>query len=265
MVNILMKINDLYSKFTEKNTEVPPQRLITRNYNYESDVTDNAIPYTNDRYISNSYEYNRSPSPARSVHNYSTSSTVKESTTHRSPSPARSYYSTTSSVRNVTPQPTSRSMYSSSKMVQESSRRETQRSATTPPPHRSPSPVSFAQPPDPPMETSMKSYNFEKNLRSQSPPPKQKFSPSDPSRDTIPGHTVITRNYKYSSQTTQNTKYPADNYQPELTTPYTKTFPSPSPQPEIKEQKPPKQLDELMASFSDSESVNTRILNYIKD
>lgn len=239
-----------------KGTEVPPQRTVTRNYSYDTDVVDHAIPYPNDRYVSNSY--NRSPSPARSIHNYS-SNTVKESTTHRSPSPARSYYSNTSSVtRNVTPQPT-RSVYSASKIVQETTRRETTpRSPTTPPPHRSPSPVSFAQPPDPPMESSVKSYSFERNVRPQSPTLKQKFSPSDPSRDTIPGHTVITQNYKYSSQSRENTRYPGDNYRPEPT-PYTRPFPSPSPQPEIKEQRPPKQLDELMASFSDSDSVSSRI------
>ncbi len=223
-----------------------------KNYNFESDTVDSASPYSNERYITNSYDYNRSPSPARSIQNYS--STIKESTTHRSPSPARSYYSTTSSVHNITPQPTTRAMYSSSKTVHETSRR----TATTPPPHRSPSPVSFAQPPDPPMESSLKTYNFERNVRTQSPPLKQKFSPSDPSRDTIPGHTVITRNYKYSSQSTQNSKYPPDNYRPEPSSPTytTRPFPSPSPQPEIKEQRPPKQLDELMASFSDSESVS---------
>lgn len=240
---------------TGKGTEIPPQRTITRNYNYDTDVTDHAVPYTTEHHVSNSY--NRSPSPARSIHNYS-NSTIKESTTHRSPSPARSYYSTTSSVtRNVTPQPT-RAVYSASKIIQETTRRETTpRSPVTPPPHRSPSPVSFAQPPDPPIDTSVKSYSFERNnICSQSPTLKQKFSPSDPSRDTIPGHTVITQNYKYSSQSRENTRYPGDSYKPEPTPTYHRPFPSPSPQPEIKEQRPPKQLDELMASFSDSESVS---------
>ncbi|XP_065202286.1 serine/arginine repetitive matrix protein 1-like [Planococcus citri] len=238
------------SSSTKKSSDPSPQRSISRNYNYESDVTDNATSYP--------YDYNRSPSPARSIHNYS-SNTVRESTTHRSPSPVRSYYSTTSSVRsNTTPQPITKNLYSSSsKTIQETSRRETQRSPSTPPPHRSPSPMSFAQPPDPPLETSVKSYNFERNIRPQSPNLKQKFSPSDPSRDAIPGHTVISRNYKYSSQQTQRSKYPPDDdytYRPEPTPAYTRPFvPSPSPPPEVREQRPPKHVDDLMASFSDTE------------
>lgn len=240
-----MKLHRL--NIAEKNVEPVPQRSVSRNYHYESDVTDNTVPFT--------YDYNRSPSPARSIHNYS-SSTVKESTTHRSPSPARTYYSTTSTVRNVTPQPITRNLYSS-KTVTETNRRETQRSPSTPPPHRSPSPISFAQPPDPPLDTTVKTYNFERNVRPQSPPLKQKFSPSDPSRDAIPGHTMITRNYKYSSQSTQRSKYPADDYRPEPSTPsYGRPFPTPSPPPEVREQRPPKHIDELMASFSDTESVS---------
>jgi len=230
-------------------------------------VTDNSIPYSSERYVTNSYDYNRSPSPARSAVNYNTvssSSTLKESTLPRSPSPTRSYYSTTSSVRNITPQPVNRSAMYSSRIVQESTRRETQRSPTTPPPHRSPSPVSFAQPPDPSLGSTVKTYDFERSstnvARPQSPQFKQRFSPSDPSRDTVPGgHTLITRNYKYTSQSTQNNRYPgSDGYRPEPSpVPISRPFPAPSPQPEIKEQKPPKQLDELMASFSDSESVSS--------
>lgn len=234
---------------------MPPQRSISRNYNYESDVTDNSIPYPNERYVTNSYDYNRSPSPARSYPNYNTvssSSTFKESTLPRSPSPPRSYYSNTSSVRNVTPQPVNRSALYSSRIVQESTRRETQ---------RSPSPVSFAQPQDPLLDSTVKMYDFEgsTNLaRPQSPTFKQRFSPSDPTRDTVPGaQTFITRNYKYTTQSTQNSRYPvSDGYQPEQSTvPVSRPFPPPSPQFDTREQKPPKQLDELMASFSDSESV----------
>lgn len=244
---------------------MPPQRSLTRNYNYESDVTDNSIPYLSERYVTNSHDYNRSLSPVRSNANYnsvSSSSTLKESTLPRSPSPTRSYYSTTSSIRNMTPQPVNRSAMYSSRIVQESTRRETQHSPTTPPPHRSPSPVSFAQPPDPPLESTIKTYDFERNsnkTRAQSPQFKQRFSPSDPSCDTVPGaQTLITRNYKYTSQSTQNSRYPgSEGYRPEPS--QVTHFPSPSPQPETREQKPPKQLDELMASFSDSESVSSSI------
>lgn len=252
---------------------MPPQRSIIRNHNYESDTTDNAIPFSSERYVTNSYDYNRSPSPARSNANYNTvssSSTLKDSTLPRSPSPTRSFYSTTSSVRNVTPQPVSRSALYSSRIVQESTRRETQRSPTTPPPHRSPSPVSFAQPPDPALESAVKTYEFERSTnvsRPQSPQFKQRFSPSDPSRDTVPGaHTLITRNYKYTSQSTQNSSYPgSDGYRPEPSpVPVSRPFPTPSPQPETREQKPPKRLDDLMASFSDSESVSFENIYYSK-
>lgn len=240
---------------------MPPQRSIIRNHNYESDVTDNSIPFSSEKYVTNSYDYNRSPSPIRTnaYNTVSSSSTLKESTLPRSPSPTRSYYSTTSSVRNITPQPVNRSAMYSSRIVQESTRHETQRSPTPPPPHRSPSPVSFAQPPDPSLESTVKTYDFERSSnvnRAQSPQFKQRFSPSDPSRDTVPGaQTLITRNYKYTSST-QNSRYPVtDGYRPEPS-PVSRPFPAPSPQPETREQKPPRQLDELMASFSDSESVS---------
>lgn len=217
---------------------MPPQRSITRNYNYESDVTDSSIPNSNERYATNLYDYNRSPSPTRS------------------------YYSTTSSARNITPQPVNRSAMYSSRIVQESTRRETQRSPTPPPPHRSPSPVSFAQPSDPLLESTVNTYDIEHRTnvaRPQSPLLKQRFSPLDPSLDTVPGaQTLITRNYKYTSQSTQNSRYPgSDGYRPEPSpVPVSRPFPPPSPQPDTREQKPPKQLDELMASFSDSESVS---------
>ncbi|XP_054258753.1 serine/arginine repetitive matrix protein 1 [Macrosteles quadrilineatus] len=244
-----------------------------------------------------------SPSPARQqlqsvrTYNYSSSDDVPRTPTmHRSPSPAgvRSSSSTTvrqqqynrdfspegsrQPMRSNSPSPknprttsskvTSVNNYSYNSTSRDTRSHEVPRS---PPPHRSPSPVSFNAPPIPSHKsTSVKSYYEQSNnappyVRPQSPQPVQKFSPSDPSRTLTyqvspppsfpPQPTVIT--YKYSSQTTHSTKYPGEmsppRYPAEENAPLLpRPFPTPSPTPETQQQ-PPKKLDDLMASFGETE------------
>lgn len=135
-----------------------------------------------------------------------------------------------------------------------STRESKQEVPRSPPPHRSPSPVSFISPPTPNTKTTVKTYNFEQSPRPHSPQPVQKFSPSDPSRTlnypvSPPQNHTNVYSYQYSTRTTQSSKYPPEDHVPLLPRP----FPTPSPTPE-QQQQPPKKLDELMASFSDSET-----------
>jgi len=197
----------------------------------------------------NSHYRPHSPSPARHVQTYHYSSSNHDQTT----SPPAGYservakYSSGRNSRDPSPQrgKTSQSYSYSSSSTRES-RSEVPR---TPPPHRSPSPVSFTQPPLP---NTKKSFGYDPNYLPRSPSPTQKFSPSDPSRKLTynvspPQSSVVT--YKYSSTTSSSNKYPEEA--PLLPRP----FPNPSPPPE---QQPPKKLDELMASFSDVEQSKMR-------
>lgn len=194
----------------------------------------------------------RSPSPSTKV------TTVRNYTYNTPQEPIRNTSSKMTTVNSYSYNSTSRD----NKYPQEVPR--------SPPPHRSPSPVSFTPPPLPATKTTtVKTYNFDQSSshqpyqRPQSPQPAQKFSPSDPSRTLTyqvsppppqPSQpTVIT--YKYSSQTTHSSKYPGEEGAPLLPRP----FPTPSPTPE-QQQQPPKKLDELMASFSDTDiQVSSRI------
>lgn len=230
----------------------------------------------------------RSPSPAGGrnassstvrQYNYSTTTNNRDFSPEGNRQPYRSPSPTTRNTsRNYTaytpPEPprTSSSKITSNYSTSYNSSSRTQEVPRSPPPHRSPSPVSFSAPPLPTHKSSsLKTYNFEQQnsstpayIRPQSPQPAQKFSPSDPSRTLTyqvspnpsqsPNPTVIT--YKYSSQTTTSTKFPEfreyrdprEENVPLLPRP----FPTPSPTPETQQQ-PPKKLDELMASFSDSD------------
>lgn len=170
------------------------------------------------------------------------------------------YNYTNSQERNPPPPPLKVNSYSYSSTRETRETGNSQDVPRSPPPHRSPSPVSFQQPPIPGTKTTttVKTYNFDQPARQHSPQPVQKFSPSDPSRTLTyqvspPPHqpsqpTVIT--YKYSSHTSQHTnKYPGEEGVPLLPRP----FPTPSPTPDQQQQQPPKKLDDLMASFSDTE------------
>ncbi|BES87419.1 Hypothetical protein NTJ_00224 [Nesidiocoris tenuis] len=113
-----------------------------------------------------------------------------------------------------------------------------------PPPHRSPSPVSFNQPPLPGTKNS-RSYADSSpppTRRSQSP---HQFSPSDPTHNKLtynvsPPH--ANHSFKYTSTTTTTSN--AYHDQPNHLKP--RPFPT-SPG----EQQPPKKLDELLATLSD--------------
>lgn len=129
-----------------------------------------------------------------------------------------------------------------------------------PPPHRSPSPVTFQQPPLPAAPKRGVPYSYE-NQPPQSPQPPQKFSPSDPSNRLTytvsqqPQTTVST--YKYSSTTTNNyTAGSQGGYPGEEAPLLPRPFPTPSPTPE--QQQPPKKLDDLMATFSDGQRAELR-------
>lgn len=119
----------------------------------------------------------------------------------------------------------------------------------TPPPHRSPSPVSFNQPPTPVRSSVSRTTtaNYSYDIPS-SPTLAQKFSPSDPTRTTLtynvspPQQSVSS--YKYSTTTTSTNKYSDQD----LIGSKPRPFPTPSPTPD---QQPPKKLDELMASLGD--------------
>ncbi|KAL1139521.1 hypothetical protein AAG570_006504, partial [Ranatra chinensis] len=130
----------------------------------------------------------------------------------------------------------------------------------SPPPHRSPSPVAFQQPPPPPPSTStrttVRTYHFDQPPPPRSPSPVQKFSPSDPSKtltyNVSPQTMVTTYKYSSTSNSTSGTTPRFPEEVPLLPRPFP-TNPSPSPTPE---QQPPKKLDELMASFSDTDIQN---------
>ncbi|XP_050428041.1 serine/arginine repetitive matrix protein 1 isoform X2 [Adelges cooleyi] len=132
-------------------------------------------------------------------------------------------------------------------------------SPRSPSPHRSPSPVTFAQPPEPKSYSSVNKYTS----KTVSPIPVQKFSPSDPSRtnvdntiNTPPAGQQTVYSYKYSSETRQNTKYGTPNgYTAPVHQEQLPLRQSPFPREEIdsppEQQKPPRKLDDLMASFGD--------------
>ncbi|XP_014244768.1 proteoglycan 4 isoform X2 [Cimex lectularius] len=108
-----------------------------------------------------------------------------------------------------------------------STMRETRSDAPkTPPPHRSPSPVSFQQPPLP-----------------KTPDPSHRLT-----YNVSPPHTVSS--YKYSSTT--NNHYDSHSTMP-------RPFPA-VPSPTQNEQQPPKQLDELLASLGDPDPRNNRYM-----
>ncbi|KAG8286855.1 hypothetical protein J6590_049865 [Homalodisca vitripennis] len=245
------------------------QLASVRTYNYSSS---DEVPRTP--------TLHRSPSPAggrssssTAVRQYNYSNRDFSPDNHRQPpvrSPSPTSTTKVTTVRNYynTPQEpprnTSKITTVNSYSYNTSSRDTRQEVPRSPPPHRSPSPVSFTPPPLPSTNksTTVKTYNFEQSsnapyVRPKSPQPVQKFSPSDPSRTLTyqvsppplqPSQpTVIT--YKYSSQTTHSTKYPGEENVPLLPRP----FPTPSPTPDQQQQQPPKKLDELMAQFSDTD------------
>ncbi|XP_050536103.1 uncharacterized protein LOC126902657 isoform X2 [Daktulosphaira vitifoliae] len=110
------------------------------------------------------------------------------------------------------------------------------------------------QPLEPKSYSSIDTYTS----KTVSPGPVQKFSPSDPSRinvdSTPPGQQTV-YSYKYSSETRQNTKYGTPNgYTSPVHQEQLPLRQSPFPREEIDspgQQKPPKKLDDLMASFGD--------------
>lgn len=247
-----------------------PSRNNVRTYNYSSVEQDVPRTPTMHRSPSPTGGRNASSTAVRSYaysnqDNYSPDRS-RQPPVARSQSPSgmkvatiNNYNYTNSQERNPPPPPLKVNSYSySSRETRDT--RTSQDVPRSPPPHRSPSPVSFQQPPLPGTKTTatVKTYNFDQPIRQHSPQAVQKFSPSDPSRTLTyqvspPPHqpsqpTVIT--YKYSSHTSQQTnKYPGDEGVPLLPRP----FPTPSPTPDQQEQRPPKKLDDLMASFSDTE------------
>ncbi|CAH0386554.1 unnamed protein product [Bemisia tabaci] len=203
----------------------------------------------------------RSVTPPKVVHHYDYQSTTTSSGSDKTyalpatPSPPAKmqqyeYQKTTTSdnYRPVSPPPTTVQQYEYQKTT--TNVREKPR---TPPPHRSPSPVSFAQPPDPHVNQTIASYStFEKGVNRSSPLPVRSPEP-----------TVIT--YKYSSTSTERKQYPPTvTHHYELDESRTKvetTTEKPRPFPVTEadklahpgHQEPPKQVEELMASFSHSE------------
>uniref|UniRef100_A0A069DVW3 Putative vesicle coat complex copii subunit sec31 n=1 Tax=Panstrongylus megistus TaxID=65343 RepID=A0A069DVW3_9HEMI len=213
----------------------------------------------------------RSPSPGGAVHSYHYSSNTTSRELPPPQSPPLDKYRTYPDEYPPTRQGNTAYNYSSTM-------RETRsdvRGKTPPPPHRSPSPVTFSQPPPPTRSTTVKTYTYDQQLGGteapHSPPPGQRFSPSDPSHNRLtynvsPGppptppqhHSTIT-NYKYSS----TAHHHHHNQQPEETVPLMpRPFPTPQPTavtPSLhSDQQPPKKLDELMASFSDADQRHNR-------
>uniref|UniRef100_A0A1B6D0C4 Uncharacterized protein n=1 Tax=Clastoptera arizonana TaxID=38151 RepID=A0A1B6D0C4_9HEMI len=250
-----------------KNTNSSPSsnRQITsvRSYNYSS----------NDQDIPRASALHRSPSPASKIahttvksyqreYNSTHDSAFDASKSNRSQSPLTKVTSSTAYNYNAPEPPkapptskiTSVNSYNYSS-TRESNKQSYHDNSRTPPPHRSPSPVAFTQPPLPSTTTNtVKTYNFETSPRPQSPQPIQKFSPSDPSRTLTyqvspPQQQPTVISYKYSSTSTHDSKYPGEENAPLLPRP----FPSPSPVPNNHLQQPPTKLDDLMASFSDTE------------
>ncbi|KAK3920503.1 Voltage-dependent calcium channel type A subunit alpha-1 [Frankliniella fusca] len=119
----------------------------------------------------------------------------------------------------------------------------------TPPPHRSPSPVSFPQPPEPLSGYSyrrdeMSSYqNTRQRSRSRSPPP-QPF-PTGPVR----------------------TVYQVDRVERVQREPVLqpRPFPTPSPTTPPGDQRPPKELNELMSSFTETDMGHVSVRQHALD
>ncbi|XP_039275964.1 serine/arginine repetitive matrix protein 1 [Nilaparvata lugens] len=193
-----------------------PQQQV-RSYNYTS-ATEHDAPRTPSAFRRATSPSHRSPSPAGKStvksYNYTSSSTSKYTDTQP---PYRS------------PSPTSRTSSTAR--------------AHTYDQNRAPS-----SPTPQPKHTTVHSYNYSSTSTSKD----TRYPAVDPSRTLnyqVSPHqpTVIT--YKYSSHSTQSTNYPGEDHVPLLPRPFP-TSPSPTPE----EQRPPKKLDELMASFSDSET-----------
>ncbi|XP_075216567.1 uncharacterized protein LOC142321926 [Lycorma delicatula] len=218
-----------------------PAGRTVRSYNYSSNRTHEYA--TDGGSYSHPQPPYRSPSPTpKRTHTYNTVTTTTNTShdSHRGP------------LRSPSPSPASKTTVHSYNYS--TSTKETKSDVPkSPPPHRSPSPVSFISPPLSGTKTTVKTYSFEQSPRPQSPQPIQKFSPSDPSRTlnyqvSPPPNQTNVYSYKYTTHTSQSNKYPAEEHVPLLPRP----FPTPSPTPD-QQQQPPKKLDELMASFSDTE------------
>ncbi|XP_063218237.1 mucin-2 [Bacillus rossius redtenbacheri] len=126
-------------------------------------------------------------------------------------------------------------------------------------PYRSPSPVQF-QPPQPKVTTTVRTYTYE---LPGDPPHQPQPQARYPEREPLvapPEPTVIT--YKYSSHSSHhtNTRFPTgpgetpEDREPLLPRPFPTASPGPG------DTQPPKRLDELMASFSDTEVDERRPL-----
>ncbi|KAK9506942.1 hypothetical protein O3M35_008787 [Rhynocoris fuscipes] len=212
----------------------------------------------------------RSPSPGGGIHSsyhYSSTSTSRDPGSPQSPISDK--YRTLPD--DYPPRPGGPTSYSYSSSTVRESRSDT-RGKTPPPPHRSPSPVSFSQPPPPARSTTVKTYTYDQQLTNsgshhRSPSPGvPKFSPSDPSHNRLTynvspapppptAHTTVT-NYKYSTTHHQQYQQQPDDTVPLMPRPF--PTPQPSPTPPHSDQQPPKKLDELMASFSDADQRHNR-------
>nr|XP_018896220.1 PREDICTED: proteoglycan 4 isoform X1 [Bemisia tabaci]XP_018896221.1 PREDICTED: proteoglycan 4 isoform X1 [Bemisia tabaci] len=257
-----------YEKTTTRSV-TPPK--VVHHYDYQSTTTSSGSDKT--------YALPATPSPPAKMQQYEYQKTTT-SDNYRPVSPPPTtvqqyeYQKTTTSnnYRPITPPPTTVQQYEYQKTTTSNSYRpitpppttvqqyEYQKTTTnvrekprTPPPHRSPSPVSFAQPPDPHVNQTIASYStFEKGVNRSSPLPVRSPEP-----------TVIT--YKYSSTSTERKQYPPTvTHHYELDESRTKvetTTEKPRPFPVTEadklahpgHQEPPKQVEELMASFSHSE------------
>lgn len=192
----------------------------------------------------------RSPSPINrpQIHStsYSSYSTTRDNSLNNSYKDKNSFpsYPASPEPENTPRYGTTKTAYSYSSNTRETTRTEGSK-VPPPPPHRSPSPVSFQQPPLPGSKNS-RSYSDSSpppTRRSHSP---QRFSPSDPSNkmpyNVSPHHASHT--YKtYSATTTTATS----GYNDE---PHSGMKPRPFPT-SVGDQQPPKKLDDLMATISD--------------
>lgn len=253
-----------YEKTTSTRTTAPVMTDIAQ------PLDSNQILRSNNLAIEDSSLRGRSPSPGGNRIEYHYSNTVTNNSNNRDGAPHYpvdkvSKYKDHHDAREYSPQryttgKTSNSYsYSSTSTSRETrSREEPPRS---PPPHRSPSPVSFTQPPMPTGKPKGP-YSYDPPPPPQSPTLPQKFSPSDPTNRlayNVSQPQTVVSSYKYSSTTTNNysNSYNPPHGYPEEAPLLPRPFPTPSPTPE-QDQQPPKKLDELMATFSETEIRNRR-------
>lgn len=128
-------------------------------------------------------------------------------------------------------------------------------------PYRSPSPVSFPQRRSPsPVRRAVSRSDSGRTLTYQVSPNQHQPQPplSDPSSPT-----VIT--YKYSSHSSQHSKYPGESQGNPAYGNGPRPFPTPTPIPDPGDQSPPKKLDDLMASFQDNKRTYTTTEQYYRE